>query len=255
MALGRSETDVPSIVRMLRHVHSGQFSTGHYEQMWESRLGIGGADAVRGGGAPAARAPTALAPRASTPSEPDLIVVYNASEETATAQPARRLCLRRCETVANVHRARQLASSQSSTSAVGQDGLQLALEAHANQKSPAAVDTNHGGVEDRTGQDGQIDGGRASRLDSVDATSLDEHHTRGRIPRNIPKGAKRTMSANTPCALRFYTLVLRLTAVTLTHASGEARHSHEEGREESALAQVLFNSRVSCHRCEGLWRH
>ena len=79
-------------------------------------------------------------------------------------------------------------------------------------------------------------------------------HTR-RIPRNIPKGAKRTMSAYTPCALRFYTLVLRLTAVTLTHASGEARHSHEEGREESALAQVLFNSRVSCHRCEGLWRH
>ena len=66
-------------------------------------------------------------------------------------------------------------------------------------------------------------------------------HTR-RIPRNIPKGAKRTMSAYTPCALRFYTLVLRLTAVTLTHVSGETRHSHEEGREESALAQVLFNT-------------
>ena len=56
------------------------------------------------------------------------------------------------------------------------------------------------------------------------------------------KGAKRTMSAYTPCALRFYTLVLRLTAVTLTHVSEETRHSHEEGREESALAQVLFNT-------------
>ena len=49
------------------------------------------------------------------------------------------------------------------------------------------------------------------------------------------------MSAYTPCALRFYALVLRLTAVTLTHVSEEPRHSHEEEREESALAQVLFN--------------
>ena len=71
-------------------------------------------------------------------------------------------------------------------------------------------------------------------------------HTR-RIPRNIPKGAKRTMSAYTPCALRFYTLVLRLTAVTLTHVSGETRHSHEEEREESALAQVLFNTQLLHH--------
>ena len=67
-------------------------------------------------------------------------------------------------------------------------------------------------------------------------------HTRGADTAKHTKGAKRTMTAYTPCALRFYTLVLRLAAVTLTHASGEARHSHEEGREESALAQVLFNT-------------
>ena len=65
-------------------------------------------------------------------------------------------------------------------------------------------------------------------------------HTRADTAKHT-KGAKRTMTAYTPCALRFYTLVLRLAAVTLTHASGETRHSHEEGREGSALAQVLFN--------------
>ena len=65
-------------------------------------------------------------------------------------------------------------------------------------------------------------------------------HTRADTAKHT-KGAKRTMSAYTPCALRFYTPVLRLTAVTLTHVSEETRHSHEEGREESALAQVLFN--------------
>ena len=37
-------------------------------------------------------------------------------------------------------------------------------------------------------------------------------------------------------------MVLRLTAVTLTLVSRETRHSHEGEREESALAQVLFNT-------------
>ena len=56
------------------------------------------------------------------------------------------------------------------------------------------------------------------------------------------RGAKRTMSAYTPCALRFYTPVLRLTAVTLTHVWGDETLTRGgEGRERpsaSALQQI-----------------
>ena len=94
-------------------------------------------------------------------------------------------------------------------------------------------------------------------MGGVDDTPLWRRHaTRQRVhqathtantAKHTKRRVKRTMSAYTPCALRSYTLVLRLTAVTLTHVSGETRHSHEEEREESALAQVLFNTHSSHH--------
>ena len=65
-------------------------------------------------------------------------------------------------------------------------------------------------------------------------------HTR-RIPRNIPKGETDNvgMHAVRTKVLHYFQ---RDEVVTLTHVSGKTRHSHEEEREESALAQVLFNT-------------
>ena len=71
------------------------------------------------------------------------------------------------------------------------------------------------------------------------ATTGSSGHTHGEYRETYQRGETDT-SADTPRVLRFYTLVLRLRAVTLTTSQGN-RDTHTKRREESALAQVLFN--------------
>ena len=88
----------------------------------------------------------------------------------------------------------QAGQSHARTDARGEDAVEL----HKADKPWAALMIPHNGGDTQ----------RDNRFIKPHARAGTAKHT---------KGAKRTMSAYTPCALRFYTLVLRLTAVTLTH--------------------------------------
>ena len=63
-------------------------------------------------------------------------------------------------------------------------------------------------------------------------------HTR-RIPRNIPKGAKQTMSACTPCALRFYTSSTARGRYTHSRPRGDETPTRGEERRERSSASAL----------------